>query len=144
MHTENIAVFIPIVAIVMGIGIGMLSIWSEHKRKAQLLEQLHRERMLALEKGVEPPTITPGLVGFLNSKTQPQPRYLWPRAMRTGLWFLFGGVVLYFAIDEAGGHEGALFAIVLAAIGFANLIYAAVLWQQEKDAPQTTRRETEY
>ena len=29
----------------MGIGIGMLAIWSEHKRKSQLLEQNHRERM---------------------------------------------------------------------------------------------------
>ncbi|MEO8063810.1 MAG: hypothetical protein ABI821_13795 [Pseudomonadota bacterium] len=144
MQTQDIAVFIPIVAIVMGIGIGMLSIWSEHKRKAQLLEQLHRERMLALEKGVEPPTITPGLVGFLNSKAQPPPRHMWPRAMRTGLWFLFGGVILYFAIEEAGGHEGALFTLVFAAVGLANLIYAAVLWKQEKDTPAQARTPTEY
>ena len=39
MNPGVIGVFIPIVAIVIGIGIGMLAIWSEHKRKAQLLEQ---------------------------------------------------------------------------------------------------------
>ena len=55
MDPGVIGVFIPIVAIVMGIGIGMLAIWSEHKRKSQMLEQNHRERMQAIEKGIELP-----------------------------------------------------------------------------------------
>ena len=63
MDPGVIGVFIPIVAIVMGIGIGMLAIWSEHKRKAQLLEQKHRERMQAIEKGIELPPLPPNLVG---------------------------------------------------------------------------------
>ena len=63
MDPGVIGVFIPIVAIVMGIGIGMLSIWSEHKRKSQLLEQNHRERMHAIEKGIELPPLPPNLVG---------------------------------------------------------------------------------
>jgi hypothetical protein len=135
MNPGLIAVWIPIVAIVFGIGIGMLSVWSEHKRKAQLLEQLHRERMMALEKGVEPPVITPGLVGFLNSRPKAAPKYLWPKAMRNGLWLLLGGIVLFFAIVRAGGDEGALFALIPAAVGIANLIYAAVLRHQEKTEP---------
>jgi hypothetical protein len=135
MNPEIIGVFIPIVAIVFGIGIGALSIWSEHKRKSQLLEQLHKERLIALEKGIEPPDIAPGLVGFLNNKPTLTPKYLWPRAMRNGLWLLFGGVVLYMAINQSGGHQGATFALIPAVIGVANLIYAAVVRHQERNDP---------
>ena len=42
----------------MGIGIGMLGMWTDHKRKSQLLEQMHRERMAAIEKGIELPPMT--------------------------------------------------------------------------------------
>jgi hypothetical protein len=140
MDPAIIAVSIPVVAIVSGAVVGTVSIWSEHKRKAQLLEQVHRERMLALEKGVEPPAIAAGLVGFLNDKPPKppvSPRTLWPKAMRNGLVLLFGGAVLYFAIDHAGGEPGAPFALIPAAIGVANLIYAAVVWtQSQSDAPK--------
>ena len=68
MDPGVIAVSIPIVAIVMGVGIGMMAIWSEHKRKLELIDRLHRERMLALEKGVEPPALPPGMVGDLAAK----------------------------------------------------------------------------
>jgi hypothetical protein len=137
MNPALIAVSIPIVAIVFGIGIGALSVWSEHKRKSQLLEQLHKERIISLEKGLPPPDISPGLVGFLNQRPKPAivPRYLWPRAMRNGLMLLFGGIVLSIAVENAGGSEGAMFMLVPAVLGLANLIYAAVIWKQEKDEP---------
>jgi hypothetical protein len=135
MNPAVIGASIPIVAIVFGIGIGALAMWAEHKRKSQLMDQLHRERIVALEKGVEPPALPPGLVGFQNSRPSATPRALWPKAMRNGLMLLFGGIVLYFAIYNAGGEPGAAFALIPAAIGVANLIYAAVLWSQEKDEP---------
>ena len=135
MNPAVIGAFIPIVAITLGIGIGCLAIWSEHKRKLELIDRIHRERMLALEKGVEPPALPPSMVGDLGSKPKIVPRYLWPRAMRNGLMLLFGGIVLYFAVNEAGGREGAMFMLVAAALGLANLIYAAVIWKQEKDEP---------
>ena len=135
MNVAVVGAFIPIVAITLGIAIGALAIWSDHKRKLELMDRIHRERMLALEKGVDPPALPPGMVGDLASKPKPTPRYLWPKAMRNGLALLFGGVVLYFALGEADAQEGAAFMLVPAALGLANLIYAAVLWQQEKSEP---------
>src|SRR6185369_7258548 len=82
MEPAVIGAFIPIVAITLGIGIGSLAIWSEHKRKLELIDRIHRERMLALEKGVEPPALPPGMVGDLAAKTKLVPKYLWPKAMR--------------------------------------------------------------
>jgi preprotein translocase subunit YajC len=128
MKAEIIGVFIPIVAIVMGIGIAMLAIWSEHKRKAQLLEQNHRERMHALEKGIELPAIPTNLVGGSNGPSTATAA----RSLRSGIMLTLIGVLLYFAIYTAGGHEGALFGLIPAAIGIANFVYAGILWQQEK------------
>ena len=138
MEAAVVGAFIPIVAITLGIGIGALAIWSDHKRKLELIDRIHRERMLALEKGVEPPALPPGMIGDLAAKpARPKlaPRYIWPSAMRNGLALLFSGIVLYFALYDAGGREGAGFMLVPAALGLANLLYAAVLWQQEKNEP---------
>ena len=66
MDPGVIGVFIPIIAIVMGVGAGIVAIWSEHKRKAQLLEQNHRERMQAIEKGLELPPLPANLVSGGN------------------------------------------------------------------------------
>ena len=128
MDPGVIGVFIPIVAIVMGIGIGMLAVWSEHKRKAQLLEQNHRERMHALEKGIDLPAIPANLVGGSNGPSTATAA----KSLRSGIMLTLIGVLLYFAIYTAGGHEGALFGLIPAAIGIANFVYAGILWQQEK------------
>jgi hypothetical protein len=134
-HLENfdmnpgvIGVFIPIVAIVMGIGIGMQYVWSEHKRKQQLLEQNHRERMHAIEKGIELPPIPANLVGVGNGPSTASAA----KSLRSGIMLTLIGILLFVAIDEAGGREGALFGLVPAAIGIANLVYAAILWNAEK------------
>jgi hypothetical protein len=37
------------------------------------------------------------------------------------------------AIYVAGGLEGALFGLIPAAVGVANLVYAAILWKSEKE-----------
>jgi hypothetical protein len=128
MDTENIAVFIPIVAIVMGIGIGMLAIWSEHKRKAQLLEQNHRERMHAIEKGIELPPLPANLVSTSNGPSTASAA----KSLRSGIMLTLIGILLYLGIYYAGGREGALFGLIPAAVGVANLVYAWILWQKEK------------
>ena len=136
MDPGVIGVFIPIVAIVMGIGIGMLSIWSEHKRKAQLLEQNHRERMHAIEKGIELPPLPPNLVGMSSGPSTESAA----KSLRSGIMLVLIGVILFFAIGVAGGREGALFGLIPAAVGFANLVYAAIQWSKEKAGRSPTTR----
>jgi hypothetical protein len=137
MDPGVIGVFIPIVAIVMGIGIGMLSIWSEHKRKAQLREQNHRERMHALEKGVELPPLPPNVVGMSNGPSTASAA----KSLRSGIMLVLIGVLLFFAIGVAGGREGALFGLIPAAVGVANLVYAAIQWNKEKDGASLIERQ---
>lgn len=128
MKAEVIGVFIPIVAIIMGISVALLAIWSEHKRKSQLLEQNHRERMHAIEKGIDLPPLPLNLVGGSNGPSTATAA----KSLRSGIMLTLIGALLFFAIDTAGGREGALFGLIPAAIGIANLVYAAILWQKEK------------
>ena len=137
MDPEVIGVFIPIVAIVMGIGIGMLAIWAEHKRKAQLLEQNHRERMHAIEKGIELPPLPPNLISSSNGPSTASAA----KSVRSGIMLVLIGVLLYFGIGEVGDDEAALFGLIPAAVGVANLVYAAIQWNKEKAGTSPVKRQ---
>ncbi len=137
MDPGVIGVFVPIVAIVMGIGIGMLSIWSEHKRKSQLLEQNHRERMHAIEKGIELPPLPPNLIGSTNGPSTASAA----KSVRSGIMLLLIGIVLFFAIAMVGAEDAALFGLIPAAIGIANLVYAAIQWDKEKAGNSVAERQ---
>ena len=87
----------------MGIGIGMLGLWTDHKRKSQLLEQMHQERMAAIEKGIELPPMNADL---LHEQRTPEQRRPTRRAsLRNGVFMLSFGIVLYFALDTVGASE---------------------------------------
>ena len=120
--------WIPIVAIVFGIGIAMLGVWTDHMRRSQILEHQHRERMAAIEKGIALPPTRSELEVSRERKTDPA------RMLRSGVLLLGLGIVLYFAINEAGGHEGALFGFIPATLGLANLAYAVVLFNRGRVA----------
>src|SRR5262245_53444466 len=128
MDPGVIGVFIPIVAIVLGIGIGMLSIWTDHKRKAQLLEQFHKERLAALEKGVSMPELDKRLMQL--DEREPANS---AKAFRNGVMLLLIGVILYFALDSLVGIRVSLFGWIPAAIGVANLMYGVLLKKKEDE-----------
>jgi hypothetical protein len=131
MDPGVIGVFIPIVAIIMGIGIGMQAIWAEHKRKSQILEQNHRERMHAIEKGIELPPLPAHLVGSGTVAAPPSAA----KSLRNGIMLTLIGVLLFVAIGAASGELGpALFGLIPACVGIANLVYAAVQHKQEQGA----------
>jgi hypothetical protein len=125
----NLVFFIPITAIVMGIGIGMLGLWTDHKRKSQMLEQQHRERMAAIEKGIELPPMS---MDINANPARPDKASNPARVLRSGVFLLSLGVVLYFALVTVGASEAAVFGLIPATIGLANLAYAAVLFNKEQ------------
>jgi uncharacterized membrane protein HdeD (DUF308 family) len=127
---------IPVVAIIMGLGFAMLALWTHHQRKSQLLEQLHRERMAAIEKGIELPPLNVDEIAGSSSPNTANPA----RVLRSGVLLLAIGIVLFFAINESGGREGALFGLIPAAVGLANLVYAMVLFNNERKADEAKAR----
>ena len=122
MSPDVIGVFIPIVAIVMGLGLAMLEAVTQHRRRSQALEQRHRERMAAIEKGIElPPDAGDPEAQLELAKAKKQPRYL-----LQGLVYTSVGAVLVLAwrgvADELAHGVG----WVLGAVGVAQLLYYAL------------------
>ncbi len=138
METEKLALLIPIISVIMSIGFAMLVVYLSYRKRKELLDHFHQERMAALEKGIECPPWPDRLLG--DESTQSSPR----RHLLKGLVWLFiglgGMVAVYVAID----HEQALWGLIPAGIGLAHLIYYFVEGKKEAEvaaqptsAPQT-------
>ena len=83
-------------------------------------ELRHRERIAALEKGIELPP-EPGF----------EPGSKRAGSLKSGLMGLFVGVVLYFALRAVADDDVALFGLIPTAVGIANLI--AYFVESKKD-----------
>lgn len=106
----------------------LMALWTEHKRKSQLLDQLHRERLHALDKGLEPPPIPGNLAGSGGDSTPASAA----KSLRSGVMLLLIGAILWVGIYNTGGDEAAWFGLIPAAVGVGNLLYAMLLWNKEK------------
>jgi Domain of unknown function (DUF6249) len=110
--TEDLmALLIPIFGIVFGVGVAIVSIVAGHRERVKRAELRHRERIAALEKGIELP---------------PEPdfdaRNKRAGSLKSGLMGVFVGIVLYFALRSNADGDVALFGLIPAAVGIANLI----------------------
>ncbi len=106
---------IPIISIVMGIGIGMLSVYLEYRKKRDIFELHHKERMAAIDKGMEIPPLP---VEFYQDARR---RYRPGDNLRRGLVLLFVGAAVTIALN-ATVNRYALWGLVPAAVGVANLL----------------------
>ena len=107
------------VAIVFGVSISMLNVWVVHRRKQQMLEHWHKERMTAMEKGLPLPEVPPQL--FSDAETSSA------RLLRNGIALILIGIIVYIATARAIDEDLALFGFIPSAVGVANLVYAALL-----------------
>ncbi len=124
------SVLIPLVAIVGGMGMGVIGMVTEHRRKQALLE----ERRLMIEKGLTPPPLSDAA---LQSGEMAGTSSSVEASLRTGIITLFVGLgllaaflVLRFVVAEDFtviprpilsllGPVGALVSV----IGIGNLVY---------------------
>ncbi|MBF8293368.1 MAG: hypothetical protein HW392_2195 [Steroidobacteraceae bacterium] len=115
MEVEVVAVLIPLFGIVFGIAVAIVAIIAAHREKTQRVELRHKERLAAMEKGLElPPELEDPDNSGKRSRTG---------SLRSGLIGLGVGIVLYFALDRLAGDDVALLGLIPAAVGLANLIF---------------------
>ena len=130
MAPEKLAMMIPIISIVMGIGLGMLAVYLGYRKRKDLLDRFHQERMAAIEKGIECPPWPDRLLADEGRPSSPR------RHLLKGLvWFFIGMAVtaaLYVAVD----HEQALWGLIPTGIGLAHLIYYFVEGRKEAEAAE--------
>ncbi len=128
-HTsvEIVGELIPIIAIVLGIGIGMLAIYLDFRKKRELFQLYHAERMAAIEKGIELPPLPPDL---LRDTRTPEARGA--RHRRFGFVLLFVGVAVGLALWGTKDPD-AWWALVPAGWGLA-LLLSSFLESRERAA----------
>lgn len=108
---ETIAILIPIVMIIGGVLIALVAILMDSKKK----ELVHKERLVAMEKGMEIPQ---------PPKEPERPAYLKNRS--SGLVMTMLGLALTIAIWVPAGPVGGIWGLVPLAIGIGLLISSAL------------------
>src|ERR1700735_4277693 len=93
-----LSMMIPIVAIVFGIGVAMLGMWLDFRKKREMFQLHHAERMAAIEKGIELPPLPPEF--FRDFKRRDRPP---SSQFRRGLVWLLVGIALMVALH--GTHD---------------------------------------
>jgi hypothetical protein len=126
MDEEVVAIFIPIIAIVMSLSIPIVFAIVDYRRRRDIVEAHHRERMAAIERGMEIAPLPESFFMGLEKKRRPGASLL------TGLVWLFIGVGLYLGLAAVAGRDVANFALIPAGIGVAFLVYYFV--EGRKDA----------
>ena len=126
-----LSMVIPLVAIIMGVGIGMLSLFLQFRRKRDMFQLYHAERMAAIEKGIELPPLPPEFFQD-TGRTAPAP----VRHRRGGLVLLFLGIAVCVALWGTGARAY-LWGLTPAAIGLALLVASVLEARDLQNLPRT-------
>ena len=118
MSPAIIGVSIPVIAILAGISVAIVAMLSNHRQRLQRADLRHRERMAAIEKGLELPPDPPDV----DPKAVDDHRFL-----RHGLvLFAIGATVTAAMIQIPDPNIPWLFGFIPASIGIAYLAYYAI------------------
>jgi hypothetical protein len=129
-NVDAVAVMIPVIAIIMGVGIGMLSLYLQYRKKRDILQLYHAERMAAIEKGIELPPLPPQFFQEAGSREATPARH-----RRTGLILLFVGIAIVVAM-RGTDVDNSWWGGVPAAIGLAYLLSSLLEAREARDPKQ--------
>jgi hypothetical protein len=116
MNEEVVAVFIPIIAIFMSLLIPIVYAVVDYKRRRDIVDANHRERLAAIERGMELPALPESF--YQSIKPARRSSYLLP-----GLVWLFVGVGIFVALGAIAGEDVRYLGLIPAGVGLAYLIY---------------------
>lgn len=114
MPIEQMALMIPILGIVLGISTAIVAIVMQSRRRVQEFEMRHKERMAAIERGLDVPADP------LEPAERPKTHSLY---LLRGMVWLGVGIAIAFAGGDLIGEDVARIGFVPAAVGIAYLIF---------------------
>ncbi len=127
MSPAIVGVFIPIIAIVAGIAVAIVGMLASHRQRLQRADLRHRERLAAIEKGLELPPDPPDV----DPRAGDDARFL-----RHGLVLLAIGVTVTAAMIQIPDKDLPwLFGFIPGAIGIAYLLYFFIRTRLLASAP---------
>lgn len=114
MNEDVVAVFIPIVAIVMSLSIPIVFAITDYRRRRDIVESFHKERMAAIERGMDVPPLPDNVFDAVKR----------PRHLLVGMVWLFIGIGLTIFLGAITDESGVRFlGLIPAGTGLAYLIY---------------------
>lgn len=116
MSEDVVAVFIPIIAIIMSLSIPIVYAIVDYRRRRDIVEANHKERMAAIDRGMEPPPLPESF--YQSVKPARRSSYLLP-----GLIWLFVGIGIFLALGALAGEDVRNLGLIPAGVGVAYLIY---------------------
>jgi hypothetical protein len=134
MNNGNVWVLVPLVSVILGIGMIIVSIVTKHWREMQELDNRHRERMAAIDKGLDLPPDPVVVEQQVAAARKVSGRGSGSRYLLRGLVWL--GVGLAIALSDSflgDGFRG--YGWIAAAVGVAYLIYYALEGRREAPPP---------
>jgi hypothetical protein len=131
MSEDVVAVFIPIVAIVMSLSIPIVFAVVDYRRRRDIVEATHKERLAAIERGMELPALPESF--YQSVKPARRSSYLLP-----GLVWLFVGIGIFIALGAIAGDDVRMLGLIPAGVGLALLIYHFVEGRKQPLAGQAT------
>ena len=124
---ETFALMIPIVSVIGGISVAIVAIIMGGRKK----ELEHKERLLAMEKGLPIPE------GPIKRQRPAHKKH------RTGgLVCTFLGIALSYAMYVSGGPEAGVWGLPLVAIGLGLLVSSFIERREQSDAGQSVAGST--
>ena len=133
---DVLAIMIPIVAIIMGVGSAMWAMYLRYQKRREMFALYHQERMAAIDKGIELPPLPEEFFSGDQPAAQPRSGH---RQLLQGLILVFMGIALTAALYyETGAHYW--WGLLPVAIGLAFLIYYFTVGRQEAKLMEDTRR----
>jgi multisubunit Na+/H+ antiporter MnhC subunit len=131
MNEDAVAAFIPITAIVMSLAIPIVYTVMDYRRRRDIVEAHHRERMAAIERGVDVPPLPESFYQPISRRPPRTGSTLLP-----GLVWLFVGIALFVALGAVASRDVSYFGLIPAGIGLAYLIYYFVEGRKQPPAVQ--------
>ena len=116
MDEDAIAILIPLTAIFMSLLIPIVFSIVDYRKRRDIVESNHRERMAAIERGMELPALPESF--YRSLKPARRSTYLLP-----GLIWLFVGIGIMVALGAVADEDVALLGLIPAGVGLAFLIY---------------------
>jgi hypothetical protein len=125
---------IPAIAIVLGIGCAMFATYMDFRKKREMIQLFHAERMAAIEKGIELPPLPEEYFSGGHARVSGP-----ARARRTGLILLFLGIAVTLGLWGSGWFGGFWWwGFVLIGLGVAFLLAS---WLEGRELRQSSEKE---
>ena len=117
MTEDMVFALIPISGITLGLGTAMLKLWLDYRKKRDLFQLHHAERMAAIDRGIDLPPLPPQ---FFADYQRASTDYL-----RYALIWLFAGIAFTVALSVTSQALW-VWGLIPVAVGIAYLAFYQV------------------